>query len=100
TLRATLARPPRPRGAAHETVPPGRDRYVRSCRFVLQELPERGLATLVVGTGRAEGNAGHLCRLGDRQILVEHQVQHLALAPRQRGERRDRKSTRLNSSHV
>src|SRR3989449_7917950 len=70
--------------------------YTTLFRSFLQELLERGLAALVVGAGGAERDARDFRRLGDRQVLVEHQDLTIAEAAEVTG---DRKSTRLNSSH-
>ncbi len=46
---------------------------------LLQDHPQPGLAPLVMRSCRAHRYLHHDCRIRDRQVLVEHQVQHLAL---------------------
>src|SRR5213076_277896 len=84
---AATARPatrPRPRDVARRgTARAAVARRRRSSIGLLEQPSQRGLAALVVGAGRAERDVEQSRGLGDRQVLVEHEVQHFALTGRQ-----------------
>src|SRR6185436_3157775 len=89
TSHRTGASAARPRGAPRPSRRAGVPRRLRASRQVLrsEQREQAKLATVVVGPGCSDRHAHHLRGVLHRHLMKEHEIEHLALASRQRPQR-------------